>query len=177
MHQSPPFASVCEESIFGKIHIDLSARIRNFIYYKCGDLELSNDLCQESFVKLWEHCKSVTMEKAKSYLYTVANRLFIDSVRHKKVQLSFTAQRPTEVDSEDPDYKLRHEEFKGELERAISDLPDNQREVFLMNRIDKMTYEEIATVLELSVKAVEKRMHLALTNLKNKVLELKIHKF
>jgi RNA polymerase sigma-70 factor (ECF subfamily) len=176
MESTAPIASVCEESVFGRIHHELSIRIRNFLYYRCGDLELSNDLCQESFVKLWEHCKTVSIDKAKSYLYTVAGRLFIDSVRHNKVHLSFAAERPPQVNKEDPDFILNHAEFKEHLEKAINGLPETQREVFLMNRIDKMTYSEIADSLEISVKAVEKRMHLALLALKDKVKELKIHK-
>ena len=50
---------------------------------------------------------------------------------------------------------------------AISDLPEGQREVFLLNRIDKKTYKEIAEMLDISVKAVEKRMNLALQDLRN----------
>ena len=42
-----------------------------------------------------------------------------------------------------------------------------------MNRIDQMTYSEIAEVLEISVKAVEKRMHLALKTLRSEIQELK----
>ena len=42
-----------------------------------------------------------------------------------------------------------------------------------MNRIDQMTYVEIAEVLEISVKAVEKRMHLALKTLRSEIQELK----
>ena len=53
---------------------------------------------------------------------------------------------------------------------AIADLPENQRIVFLMNRLDKKTYKEIAELLDISVKAVEKRMHKALKELR------KVHK-
>lgn len=176
MASTVPIASVCEEFVFGRIHRELSTRVRNFLYYRSGDLELSNDLCQESFVKLWEHCRSVSVDKAKSFLYTVASRLFIDSVRHNKVHLNFAAERSPQVDREDPDFVLSQAEFKQQLEKAISDLPETQREVFLMSRIDRMKYEEIADSLDISVKAVEKRMHLALMALKDKVKELKIHK-
>ena len=48
-----------------------------------------------------------------------------------------------------------------------------KKTAFLMNRIDQMTYVEIAEVLEISVKAVEKRMHLALKTLRSEIQELK----
>jgi RNA polymerase sigma-70 factor (ECF subfamily) len=62
-------------------------------------------------------------------------------------------------------------EFKVKLEQAINDLPDGQREAFLMHRIDQMTYKEIAERLEISVKAVEKRIHKALVKLRGKLKE------
>ena len=61
---------------------------------------------------------------------------------------------------------MEEQEFKNQLEKAIEALPENQREVFLMNRIDKMKYREIAEALGISQKAVEKRMHKALLELR-----------
>jgi RNA polymerase sigma-70 factor (ECF subfamily) len=48
-------------------------------------------------------------------------------------------------------------------------MPENQRVVFLMSRMEDLTYREIAERLELSIKAVEKRMSLALKLLKAKL--------
>ena len=64
---------------------------------------------------------------------------------------------------------MEEKEFMDKLQNAISDLTDGQREVFLLNRIDKKTYKEIAEMLEISVKAVEKRMHGALVKLRGKI--------
>ena len=63
---------------------------------------------------------------------------------------------------------LKNPEFVSSSE-AISDLPEKQKEVFLLSRIEKMKYREIAEMLEISVKAVEKRMHLALLEMKEKI--------
>jgi RNA polymerase sigma factor (sigma-70 family) len=168
--------SVCEEKNYQKLHKEHGRSIRNFIYYKCGSLEQAEDIVQEAYIKLWENCKNIVMEKAKSFLYTVAQRLFINQVRHQKVELHFIKENSTPKLSEDPSYILREKEFRQELEKAISGLSEKQREVFLMHRIDKMSYEEIAAALEISVKAVEKRMHQALSALKEKVKELKLYK-
>jgi RNA polymerase sigma-70 factor (ECF subfamily) len=74
-----------------------------------------------------------------------------------------------EATNETPEFLLEEKEFLDKLQVAISDLKEGQREVFLLNRIDKKTYKEIAEMLEISVKAVEKRMHLALVQLREKV--------
>jgi RNA polymerase sigma factor (sigma-70 family) len=168
--------SVCEENNYRQLHVAYATKLRNFIYYKNGNLEQAEDIVQESYIRLWENCKTLVLEKAKSFLYTVAQRIFIDGVRHDKVHLNFVKDSNPNRYQEDPEFIFRENEFKERLEKAISELSEKQREVFLMNRIDKMTYEEIATVLDLSVKAVEKRMHLALHELKDKLKELKSHK-
>jgi RNA polymerase sigma-70 factor (ECF subfamily) len=64
---------------------------------------------------------------------------------------------------------LLEAELKKRLEKAISDLPEKQRTVFLMNRFENQSYTQIAALLDLSVKTVEKRMHLALLSLRQVV--------
>lgn len=168
--------SVCEEKNYQRLHKEYGKSVRNFIYYKCGNLEQAEDIVQEAYIKLWENCKSIVLEKAKSFLYTVSQRLMIDQIRHEKVHLNFIKEKLSEETRMDPSFFLIEKEFKEELERAISDLPEKQREVFLLNRIDKMSFEQIAEALEISVKAVEKRMHNALHTLKDKVKYLQTRK-
>lgn len=158
--------NICEENQYKAVYNQYVTPLRNFIYYKCGDLKLAEDLGQDAFIKMWENCTNVTKEKAKSYLYTVANNLFLNKVKHQKVVLKFEQKPHSEADIKDPAYLLEEKEFKQKLEKAISDLPEKQREVFLLNRIDKLKYKEIASLLSISVKAVEKRMHNALATLR-----------
>jgi RNA polymerase sigma-70 factor (ECF subfamily) len=64
---------------------------------------------------------------------------------------------------------MLEKEFMDKLERTIDSLPEKQKEVFLLNRIEKKKYKEIAEQLDISVKAVEKRMHLALVVMRDKI--------
>jgi RNA polymerase sigma factor (sigma-70 family) len=168
--------SVCEEKNFENIHKVQAKNLRNFLYYRCGDLKQAEDLMQEAFVRLWENCSKVSFEKVRSFLFTVGQRLLIDNVRHKKVELNFLKVRYETVNQQDPSFLLRESEFKAQLEKAISELPEIQREVFLMNRIDRLTYAQIAEALDIGEKAVEKRMHNALAALKSRIEELNIFK-
>ncbi len=158
--------SVCKEEVFAYLFDSHGVALRNFMYYRCGDVSEAEDLLQDAFVKLWENCKKVTSAKAKSYLYTVANNLFLNKVKHRKVVLAFEKRQKQQENLESPDFHLEEKEFKERLEKALSNLPDKQRTVFLMNRIDGLTYKEIAERLDIGVKAVEKRMHLALKSLR-----------
>jgi RNA polymerase sigma-70 factor (ECF subfamily) len=60
------------------------------------------------------------------------------------------------------------EELSNQLQQALASIPDGPREVFLMNRIEGLSYSEIADRLGLSVKAIEKRMSEALRVLREK---------
>ncbi|MBU2915373.1 RNA polymerase sigma factor [Reichenbachiella agariperforans] len=167
--------SVCEEQVFIHIHQEQSVPLRNFLYYRFGSLEKAQDCAQESFVRLWENCSKVAFEKAKSYLFTIANRIFLDDVSHQKVVLKFEKHESmSSIQMEhNPEYVYRESEFKSQLETAVSSLPDKQRTVFLMSRIDKIPNKEIAETLDISIKTVEKHMTSALKSLKEQLDELK----
>ena len=62
-------------------------------------------------------------------------------------------------------------EFKKKLELALDNLTEAQKEVFLLNRIEGKKYKEIATYLNISEKAVEKRMSGALKSLRSQIDE------
>jgi len=80
--------NVCEEEVYKGIFYTHSEHIRNFLYYKSGNFALAEDLVQDAFGKLWENCAKVEFPKAKSYLFTIANNLFLNHVNHQKVVLS-----------------------------------------------------------------------------------------
>lgn len=161
--------SVCEEAVYEKVFMEQSKGLRNFIYYKCGDTSLAEDMVQEAFLKLWDHCAKVPLENAKAYLYTVARNSFFKLVEKKKVQLKHTEHKSPSINTENPEFILQEKEFQQQLNDAIGNLPDKQREVFLLNKIEKKKYREIAELLDISVKAVEKRMHLALVTLRKEI--------
>lgn len=161
-----PSAGVCEERVFQSIFKREAEGLRNYFYYKSGNLQQAEDLVQDAFGKLWENCAKVFPDKAKSFLFTVGRNLFFNQVAHDKVVLKFEKRAHSQRTDITPQFLLEEEEFKLRLEEAINNLPEGQRIVFLMNRLDKKTYKEIAAALDISVKAVEKRMHKALLALR-----------
>lgn len=167
MPDKPPVDHICADKTFREIFFRLGDRIRNFLYYKTGDLSQAEDLTQEAFSRLWENCRKVAPDKAKSYLFTIARNLFLNQVAHRKVVLKYREQQ-AEIDrnDEDPASLLEQDEFRQRLEEAIQSLPEGQRVAFLLNRLDGLTYPEIAALLGISVKAVEKRIHKALVALR-----------
>lgn len=161
---------LCEESHFNQFYLKNVQSATNFAYYKCGDSDAALDLVQDAFTKIWENCSKIDFSKVKTYLLTTVNNLFLNTIKHQKVVLSYAKETPNlDITNQNPEYLLEEEEFKEKLQNAIASLTEAQREVFLMNRIDGKKYWEIAELLGISQKAVEKRMSGALKTLKAQI--------
>ena len=163
--------SLCEPSVFERIYKEHSKPLYRFLYYKYGDEAKSEDAVQEVFAKLWQRCSEYTLTNIKSLIYTAAKNLMLNELQKSKVRLNYASSNEHSAYAESPEFALEEKQFKMQLEKAINQLTVNERQVFLMNRIDQLTYAEIANQLDISQKAVEKRMHQALMKLQN---ELKV---
>jgi RNA polymerase sigma-70 factor (family 1) len=155
-----------EKDEFNQIFDCYYDSIKNFLYYKSGNLKISEDLSQEVFIIFWEKHANIRTETIKSLLYTIAKNLFLNHYKHQKVELRFRKEYVPSHYAESPDFLMEFEEFDTIVQKAISQLSEKQRDVLLMNRIDNLSFVEISERLGISVSAVEKRMKLALASLK-----------
>lgn len=151
---------------FDRIFMDWYNPIRNSVYYKTGDMQEAEDITQETFLRVWERRETIDIDTIGPLLYKISGNIFLNRVEHRKVTLKFAVNYQQELFSETPEYLLEMKEFDQQLQTALSCLDEKSRTVFLMNRIDDMTYSQIAENLGLSVKAIEKRMSKALAFLK-----------
>ena len=161
--------NICDSKTFESIYNTYVKDIRRFLFFKTQDVAAAEDILQDVFVKLWGNCSKVDYDKVKSYLYSIANNMFLNEKKHEKVVRKFNEQHRKLDTNESPEFILLEKEFLDKLENTIAALPEKQREVFLLNRIEKKTYKEIAVLLNISVKAVEKRMHQALLVMRKEI--------
>src|SRR5690606_8915279 len=105
-------------------------------------------------------------------LYTVCNNTFLNEIAHQKVVLKYAEKTFPDINEQSPQYILEEKEFDTRLQNAIANLTEAQRTAFLLNRIDGKKYWEIAEILGISIKAVEKRIGLALSALRKEIHEL-----
>ena len=160
---------ICQPKIFESIFYLYAKELKRFIFFKTQDMALAEDILQDAFIKLWDNCDNVNYEKVRAYLYAVSNNLFLNIKKHEKVVWKHRSHQVQESTNESPEFLLLEQEFLEKLERTINELPKNQKEVFLLSRIEKKKYREIASMLDISIKTVEKRMHYALLHMKNSV--------
>ena len=162
----------CESHVFSSLFKKYSKHLHDFLYYKFGAQLNPKDIVQDAYIKLWDNCKKVPPEKAKSFLFTTANNLMLNVLAHQKVVLKYQNQPQKSSTNESPEFLLEEQEYNKRLQIAIENLTEAQRIAFMMNRVEGKRFKEIAELLDISVKAVEKRIYGALKKLREDIKEL-----
>ncbi|WP_139958385.1 RNA polymerase sigma factor [Flavicella sediminum] len=165
------FDNLCEEKQFDAFYKKQVNHAFRFIVAKNKDKDEAFDVVQEAFIKIWENCNKFDLSKAKAYLLSTARNIFYNMKKHEKVVRAYEQAAPDDLytSNDTPEGALQEKEFKQKLEETINKLPDIQKEVFLLNRMEGKKYREIAELLDISVKAVEKRMSKALLTLRSEM--------
>ncbi|MDF1547000.1 MAG: sigma-70 family RNA polymerase sigma factor, partial [Bacteroidales bacterium] len=148
--------------------------IRSYLFYRCGNEEMSTDLAQDTFLRLWERKVRDEGKKTIGLAYTMANNIFVSRYRKKNSEKNYLDSLEFEFYGATPEKELEYKELKTRYERTLAKLGERQRTVFLMSRIEGLKYREIAERLGISEKAVEKRMNTALLEFK-RVLKVLIY--
>ncbi|RHR38691.1 RNA polymerase sigma-70 factor [Parabacteroides sp. AF18-52] len=145
--------------------------IRSFIFYRCGDIDTASDMAQEIFMKVWEKKEQLHKNNLKALLYKIANEMVISAYRKETSRNHFEQEMIYDNESDlSPEDEILFKELASSYARALEQMPEKQRVVFLMSRNDELKYHEIAGRLDISIKTVEKRMNSALQFLKRALL-------
>lgn len=137
------------------------AQVRKYVFFRSGNTELATDIAQETFLKIWEK-QDVQLEKVKGLLYKIAGDLFVSHYRKHQLSFDFFQHFQPDHFGSSPHEEMEYRQLKERYEKALKQMPEKSRTVFLMSRVDDLKYSEIASISGISVKAVEKRMKKAL---------------
>lgn len=164
------FKNCCEKHVFAKLHQKHAKDLHDFIYYKFGEAYNPKDKVQVAFMKLWENCKDIAIDKAKGFLFSVANNTTLNAIKHKKVVLKYELKsHKKDSDNQDPQFLMEEREYMDKYQKALSQLTEEKRTAFLLNRVEGKKHKEIAEMLGISRKAVEKRIYTALDQLRKEI--------
>lgn len=166
--------NICEAKIFEHIYNTYSKDMHDFLYYKYGAQFNPQDKAQDAFIKLWDNCKKVRLSKAKSFLFTVANNMMLNEIKHQKVVLNHQKITPKSHTNETPEFILEQEQFLEQYKKVLSDLSEEQRVAFLLNKVEGKKHSEIAEYLGVTQKVVEYRIYSAFKILKDQLEGFKI---
>jgi RNA polymerase sigma-70 factor (ECF subfamily) len=145
--------------------------IRNVVFYRSGDPDIASDVAQDVFLRVWEKRLSLNGDHLKSLLYKMAIDCYIDKYRKQQHFVEFESNMdPTDDAERSPEDEMTFSELAAAYAKALEQMPEKQRTVFIMNREEGMKYAEIAERLNISLKTVEKHITAALRELRTKLL-------
>jgi len=139
---------------------ELTERLRRFVRSRVASRHDAEDVIQEAYLRVLRYSAEHVVESEERLLFSAARNLAVDDSRRRKVRerkvadcavLAAEDSPPTD-EVVDARQRLKH------VETAIALLPVRCREIFLMHRIDGMSYSEIARSVGISVSAVEKHI-------------------
>ena len=154
--------------VFTKYYTDLVM----FAYTILKNKDISEEITQEVFVKLWYNRKSLEISSSlRSFLLKSTKNKCIDWLRHQKIHNKYAEIQLNNnllFHNETENYLL-YSELENILNKSIRELPEKINEAYCLNRFEGLTYQEIAEKLNVSVRTVEVRVSKALNLLRDKL--------
>ena len=151
------------------------SKLYGFIYSKVGDRDLTDDIFQDTFIKVIKTLKSNSYNEEGKFLpwvMRIAHNLIIDHFRRNKKMPLFRETEEFSIFSIMSDQSLTienqliTEQVEQDLKRIIQELPEDQREVVLMRMYQDLSFKEIAELTGVSINTALGRMRYALLNMR-----------
>ncbi|WP_161964293.1 RNA polymerase sigma-70 factor [Chitinophaga flava] len=155
---------------FEAVYREYHTRVYAFMWRYTRDAEICEELVQEVFVKLWSSRKSLNPGLAfTTQLFQVAKTVFIDYHRRDSRRIRYINMTETLAEDAVIQPGVRDIALMRQLSTLIDTLPPIRREVFLLGKIQGLSYPEIARELSISPKTVEGHMSKALKFLRHRL--------
>jgi RNA polymerase sigma-70 factor (ECF subfamily) len=154
--------------LFENLYQDLCLHTNNLIF----DFEVSRDIVQDVFVKIWEDRKKLPeFQDFKAYVYKLSKNKALNYIRSKHTQENYSALLfNTKVNLYENSNELEYSELSNTIENCIDSLPELTRTIFRLNKFEMKKQIEVASILNISVKTVESHISKAKREIK-KVLK------
>ncbi|MBT8321715.1 MAG: sigma-70 family RNA polymerase sigma factor [Eudoraea sp.] len=154
-------------------------RLSSFIYSKVKDREATEDIFQDTFIKVIRTLKRGSYNeegKFLSWVMRIAHNLIIDHFRRNKRMPKFQSNGEFNIfsvigdDELNVECRLIKDQIDSDLEQLIEELPEDQKKVLLMRIYKDMSFKEIAENTGVSINTALGRMRYALINIR-KIIE------
>jgi RNA polymerase sigma-70 factor (ECF subfamily) len=160
----------------------------NFIYRYTQDREESEDIFQETFLRVAKRARTFNPEMTfKTWLYTIALNLCRTRAK-RRLTMPLLASEQTGQDRDDrsslessaapqslPEMPISDRELSGKIAEAVNCLSPKHREVFILYQYQNFSYEEIARLLGRPLGTIKSQMHYAVAYLKDKLKDVIWH--
>jgi RNA polymerase sigma-70 factor, ECF subfamily len=152
----------------------------HFVLNLVGDRGRAEDLSQETFLRMIEHASTFQGKASlKTWLYRIARNLCVDELRRRRLRKHPSLDARGNHQEEDgqslyerlpladagPDRRTVDRDLAARMAAAIAELPDDQREVFVLRQVENVSFKDIGEITGVSEGTVKSRMRYALERL------------
>jgi RNA polymerase sigma-70 factor, ECF subfamily len=152
----------------------------NLIYRISGSSDDAEDLAQEVFLRAFKGIPAFKADaKFFTWLYRIAVNVTLRARERKNRFTFYSLEQKTDEGNKTitsalmsntlPSDDIERKELQKTVQKAITELPEDQKTVVVLYRYHNLSYEEVADVLDVTVPAVKSRLHRARKNLKDKL--------
>ncbi|MEZ0130704.1 RNA polymerase sigma factor [Flavobacterium sp. N1736] len=151
------------------------SKIYGFIYSKIADRDISNDIFQDTFIKVIKTLKSNSYNEEGKFLpwvMRISHNLIVDHFRKTKKMPMYRETEEFSIfsvmsdDSLTIENKMIFDQVEVDLKKIIEELPEDQKEVLVMRMYQDMSFKEISELTGVSINTALGRMRYALMNLR-----------
>ncbi|MDA6070618.1 sigma-70 family RNA polymerase sigma factor [Flavobacterium sp. AC] len=151
------------------------SKIYGFIYSKIADRDISNDIFQDTFIKVIKTLKSNSYNEEGKFLpwvMRISHNLIVDHFRKTKKMPMYRETEEFSIfsvmsdDSLTIENKMIFDQVEVDLKKIIEELPSDQKEVLVMRMYQDMSFKEISEITGVSINTALGRMRYALMNLR-----------
>ena len=131
-----------------------------------------DDILQEVFIRIWQNRKRIKDPASfNSFIFTITRNLLLNELRSRlnhnnlkeDIRKLSTAEEYAGVDL------VQYKDLKNRVDKLIEELPERQKEIFILSRSEGLSHKEIASRLQITPKTVEYHISLAIKSLKLKL--------
>ncbi len=147
----------------------------NHAYKILGNPDEANDIVQEIFLSIWNKRYELTITGSlSSYLYKATKNRILNHIAHEKVVSRYADSISDFIESDYilADSKIREQELEAIIAKEIALLPEKMREVFLLRKVEELSYNEIALQLNITDKTAKQQVYNSLKILREKLKSL-----
>jgi len=158
-------------------------RLLNYIHQFVYDIDLAEDLLQDTFLKLYTHKNSYRkIAKFSTWIYTIAGNFAKTELRKKKRRKTYSNSELAFSESElivpdtsnEPDKDILNNSLKSDLKECLSNLPLDFKTIIILRDIQELSYDEISIIVELPLGTVKSRINRARLKLYECLKEKKV---
>lgn len=163
------------EPAFAALYHRYYRNLLDFFYALCRDPHEAEDLCHETFLRIWKlRARYTESGKFTAYLFSVARHIWMERRRQARKEWRLGVMRETGTEEAEnaacarlaPDQQAARAELDARVFSILEQLPEEQRMAFVLRTIEGLSLEDIAAIMNCPINTVRSRRLLAIKRLR-----------